>query len=109
MANGCNDQVSADYPGQLCTRLDARGYDSMFITGFCGDVDPLGRPRGYENAAAHGKTLAKAVVKSAKKAVGITVDGIRCGEKRVRLPYQVPSQAELLEDIRTAAHAMEAT
>ncbi|HHW48198.1 MAG TPA: hypothetical protein GXX14_06230 [Clostridiaceae bacterium] len=38
---GVNNMISADYPGQVVRVLNGLGYKAMFLTGFCGDIDPL--------------------------------------------------------------------
>jgi len=33
--------ISADYPGKVVKALDNEGFDGVFLTGFCGDIDPV--------------------------------------------------------------------
>jgi neutral ceramidase len=34
-------QISADYPGRVIKALNKEGFDGVFLTGLCGDIDPL--------------------------------------------------------------------
>ena len=33
--------ISADYPGCVTNEMEKAGYDSVFLNGFCGDIDPV--------------------------------------------------------------------
>ncbi|MBQ6959660.1 MAG: hypothetical protein IJP78_01645 [Clostridia bacterium] len=33
--------ISADYPGQVCARLEERGFRTLYLNGACGDIDPI--------------------------------------------------------------------
>ncbi len=41
VSRGRDDGISADYPGALMGMLDGSGYESMYINGLCGDIDPV--------------------------------------------------------------------
>ena len=41
---GVVPQVSADYPGQVCRLMEEKGFETMFLNGLCGDVDPVRTP-----------------------------------------------------------------
>ena len=38
---GPRPQASADYPGAVCRKCEARGLEAIFLTGACGDINPL--------------------------------------------------------------------
>ena len=38
---GPSGEISADYPGAVVRAMDRAGYDCLFLTGFCGDIDPV--------------------------------------------------------------------
>ncbi len=38
---GPSKDISADYPGRVVKALDHDGFDGVFLTGFCGDIDPV--------------------------------------------------------------------
>ena len=38
--NGRIPEVSADFSGEICRRLDAMGYCGLYVNGLCGDIDP---------------------------------------------------------------------
>lgn len=38
---GRNKEIAADYPGAVVAAMDEAGYDSVFLNGFCGDIDPM--------------------------------------------------------------------
>ena len=38
---GQSAAISADYPGRVCSTLRQRGYEGVFFTGVCGDIDPV--------------------------------------------------------------------
>lgn len=47
VARGIVKEISADYPGEVVLELNKNGLTGIFLTGFCGDIDPL--IRGKEN------------------------------------------------------------
>ena len=38
---GPRPQASADYPGAVCRKCEEAGLDAIFLTGACGDINPL--------------------------------------------------------------------
>ena len=38
---GCIAAVSADYPGKVCEAMEKASIDAVFLTGLCGDIDPV--------------------------------------------------------------------
>ena len=38
---GPRPQASADYPGAVCRKCEEMGMEAIFLTGCCGDIDPL--------------------------------------------------------------------
>ncbi|NSW91438.1 MAG: neutral/alkaline non-lysosomal ceramidase N-terminal domain-containing protein [Firmicutes bacterium] len=38
---GLKKFISADYPGRVVKALNEKGFDGVFLTGFCGDIDPV--------------------------------------------------------------------
>lgn len=41
VSRGRIDQISADYPGQVCRILEEKGLLPIYINGLCGDIDPV--------------------------------------------------------------------
>ncbi|MCC6446328.1 MAG: neutral/alkaline non-lysosomal ceramidase N-terminal domain-containing protein [Armatimonadetes bacterium] len=105
VANGVNDRASADYPGQVLDRLAEKGFEGLFLTGFCGDIDPSG-PRSYDAIAAHGQKIADAVLAAEKEAepVGETISS---GIREIALPLDVPSESARMERLAAAVAAFD--
>ena len=38
---GPSSEISADYPGSVVKKMKKAGYNSLFLTAFCGDIDPV--------------------------------------------------------------------
>ncbi len=60
---GPSREISADYPGAVVRRMAEAGYDSLFLTGFCGDIDPVSNRVQWgsgtqETIDEYGKTIA---------------------------------------------------
>ena len=41
VCRGVSPNVSADYPGQICQRIEKMGADGLYLNGLCGDIDPI--------------------------------------------------------------------
>lgn len=106
VANGRNDMVSADFPGCAMRTIEEHGIDCLYLSGFCGDIDPLG-PRDYQVIEAHGATIAGAALEGIFSAELLPGNELRSGVKHVRLAYDVPSAPELLDELRTARDGLE--
>ena len=48
VCRGVSRGVSADYPGQICEKLTAMGYDCMYLNGLCGDINPIIGEKGRD-------------------------------------------------------------
>jgi hypothetical protein len=92
VVNGIDTSVSADYPGQVTAALEALGYQSIFITGFSGDIDPV-QPRTYG-----------AMENSAEPLNG---DEIRFKTRPISIPFDIPSRAEVVAELLAAKNIME--
>lgn len=106
VANGVNDQVSADYPGHVVSAIEAQGYDCVFLTGFCGDIDPVG-PRDYDAIRRHGESIASAALASQSSAVQVSGSDLAFGVRTIELPYDIPSRHELLNELLAARSRLE--
>ena len=63
MTLGPSREISADYPGSVVRRMAEARYDSLFLTGFCGDIDPVSNRVQWgsgtqETIDEYGKTIA---------------------------------------------------
>jgi len=106
VANGVNDEVSADFPGQAVAVLEKEGFDSLYITGFCGDIDPAGS-RNYQAIEKHGRAIAQVVMESAGQAQKLPGKSIKYGVRDIDLPLDVPSGPQMMEDLAQAMDALE--
>jgi hypothetical protein len=107
VANGANDMVSADYPGYVMKAIEENGIDPLYVTGFCGDIDPLGQ-RDYQLIERHGVKIAQVALESINSSVEIEYDKLKFGIRSTNLPYDIPSRNELLEKLHDAVSCMEA-
>ncbi|MHB1000687.1 MAG: hypothetical protein ACYC27_15710 [Armatimonadota bacterium] len=106
VANGVNDMVSADFPGYTMKHVEDQGIDCLYISGFCGDVDPLGE-RNYDLIQAHGQTVANAALESTSNAESLDGSDLSFGIRQIRLPYDIPSRPELMTSLRSERDRLE--
>jgi hypothetical protein len=89
-------QYHADWIGVACEEIEQAtgGAPALFATGCGADLNPS--PRGtFENADAHGKAIAKAILDAP---AGVSLAGpIRTKLRRIDLPLDKPPTREILE------------
>ncbi len=101
VANGINDMVSADYPAYVMTNLENKGFEPVFITGFCGDIDPPVE-RGYQLAEKIGNTISDAALNTIDSSQTLNDVQLSFASKPVSLKLVVPSESELIESLAKA-------
>ena len=70
---GPSREISADYPGAVVRAMDKAGYDCVFLTGFCGDIDPVSNMMKWgagtqETIDEYGNTIADAFIEKIAEA-----------------------------------------
>lgn len=70
---GPSREISADYPGAVVRAMDKAGYDCLFMTGFCGDIDPVSNSIKWgsgtqETIGEYGNSIADAFIKKIAEA-----------------------------------------
>jgi Neutral/alkaline non-lysosomal ceramidase. len=99
VSRGKSTAVSADYPGQLCALMAAKGIDAIYLNGACGDIDPL-PPHGGDLAERIAQSISDAL-KPSSKPLALTISGGILKESLQLMPVTA-------EKIRQAAtHAAE--
>ena len=97
-----NMLVSADYPHYLYDTL-SKVYGSnlatVFLTGACGNIDPVWRGQGYKYAERMGRALAGEVIRSLETLREALPEEIKCKRSVVKLETgELPSLSELLSE-----------
>lgn len=106
VCSGVNYDISADYPGWVVKTLAENGYRAIYVTGFCGDIDPLGE-RGYERSELTGKAVAQAALDAVNNSEKLESAAINSGiivSKAWRIDIDVE---ELMDVLRTARDTLE--
>jgi hypothetical protein len=91
--------ISADYPGDLCERLDKHfGCRFLFLTGPAGDQSPV-VGKDPDACAAMGRTLADAAIDSLGRAEPSTPGAVRVDRRILSLPWREirPAQVDLAQ------------
>jgi neutral ceramidase len=92
-----NRLVSADYPGPLLSALEeALGGCGFFLTGACGNTDPV-RRGSFEEVTWLGEQLAARVLKVAGPVEMSPVHNLAVGHESLSLPLQEIAGREVLE------------
>ena len=102
---------SADYPGAVSRALAAKGWRCLFLTGPCGDLDPLVNRAewgsgGPEHLTAYGRIIADAVASGVAKGARFSPDGVDGASKRIGLPVQAPSREACRRNLDEAQAAL---
>ena len=106
VSNGTNDMVSADFPGRVMAVIEENGIDPLYITGFCGDIDPPVQ-RDYRTMENHGERVARAALESIDSSVEIKYDKLSFGIRPISLPYDILSNNDLLTTLDDAVSCLE--
>ena len=61
--------ISADFPGRVVKALNKEGFNAVFLTGFCGDIDPVSNLKKWGSGTSevideYGKRIADAFINS---------------------------------------------
>lgn len=106
VSNGTNDMVSADYPGRMMAVIEENGIDPIYITGFCGDIDPPVQ-RDYRTMEIHGERTARVALESMDKYTEIEYKKLKFGIRPISIPYDIPSRDDLLTTLDNAVSCLE--
>ncbi|MHB1456607.1 MAG: hypothetical protein ACYC0V_06805 [Armatimonadota bacterium] len=106
VSNGTNDMVSADFPGRVMAVIEENVIDPLYITGFCGDIDPPVQ-RDYRTMEKHGERIARVALESIDSSIEISYDKLKFGIRPIKLPYDVPSRNDLLKTLDDAVSCLE--
>ncbi|MCG2680919.1 MAG: hypothetical protein L6455_13300 [Kiritimatiellae bacterium] len=95
VAIGVRRAYSADYPGAVVRRLAAAGYQCIFLTAPCGDLDPIVSTvvwgRGTEDALRlYGNRIGDAVERGIAGGEDILLDEVHFNAAAVALNVQLP-------------------
>ncbi|NLJ85749.1 MAG: hypothetical protein GX322_04860 [Firmicutes bacterium] len=109
---GRNEEVSADYPGRVVQHLDEMGYESIFLCGCSGDIDPAINARSWGTGTEatiddYGRRIAEAATEAMKKAEpmqNVTLDSF---ELAVELPLQPLTEDVIRKEMEEAEAARE--
>ena len=68
--------ISADYPGRVVKALSDKGYDGLFLNGFCGDVDPVSNLEGWGSGTTqtideYGKRIANVFLQNIDNSISL--------------------------------------
>ncbi|MBU4200517.1 MAG: hypothetical protein KKG09_02675 [Verrucomicrobia bacterium] len=108
-------KVSADWPGAVTAAIErTTGHRAIVFQGFCGDVDPVTNMNRWgqatvEDLALIGQLICNRALKAEKYAEPVEVKSLKALEHRVRVPLQVPSLAEVEQQVQAAAGGNETT
>lgn len=88
----CNPEISPDYPGELCSRLDAEhpGAVTLFLNGAAGNINPRHVSAGAAAAEQHAQQLFEAVARAAAGAEHEPVPVLSLKRRAFKLPSRLP-------------------
>ncbi|MCX8183438.1 MAG: hypothetical protein N3F08_03355 [Crenarchaeota archaeon] len=90
----CNTDlgVSADYPGELYSRMLRKGFEVFFTTGSAGNVDPVEKGRGFISKM--GLSMQHALMNAVGNTIELASEGINIQNRIVRLKLRSPPRLE---------------
>ncbi len=91
---GIVTSVSADFAGEICRLLDARGMNTLYLNGLCGDIDPTSK--GDDALLDSFAQLVCDKFLAAKTMLPLTLSG-------ASIPFTLRLTPVTLDDIHTAA------
>lgn len=102
---GKTKDISADWPGELVRHIESEGGNCIFFQGFCGDIDPVTNMNRWGEGTKKdiellGYIVADRALKSKRYGKEIRDTRISVAEESVRLPLQIPSKGEMIEEAR---------
>jgi len=109
---GINKEISADYPGAFNAIMAEAGVSSLFLTGPCGDLDPVVNRdtwgRGTkEHTDRYAKMLSRAVLRGLSRAKPFRADRVSTDFARFRANYRMPERKQLREALAQARSVKE--
>jgi hypothetical protein len=106
VANGVSHEVSADFPGQVVKAMEQQGYDCMYVSGFCGDIDPVG-PRSHDGIESHGQRIAQSALIAISNALNLEGNRLRYAVRGLKLPLDIRPAPTLLSELLEAKKRLE--
>jgi len=100
---GINFEISADYPGKLCSLMEKKYPNSLclFLQGCCGDINPYSKERGFSLTERMAKKLFEEVERVRKCSESLRDMDIKGLILPVKLPLgDLPSREELKKEKR---------
>lgn len=97
---GVNREYSADYPGALIRELNAYGCRAIFLTGPCGDINPLANtvrvgPAAYETLGIYGRDLAACARSAVAESLPWEPGPLRVFSRAVSVMSDIPEPVQL--------------
>ncbi len=93
-----DDRISAGYPGEACRVLDEKlGGTTLFMLGTCGGMEPEGCEKGYDEAHAYGRNMAKQILELQSKARPVRDNNLKVTTVEVELPVENPGFHLMME------------
>jgi len=88
--------ISPDFFGHAAARLDAHGYDALYLNGCAGDISPLRAFEGPDAALAEGNRLADAILTGIDGCTPLYDSDLHAASQAIELPLdQLPDVDEL--------------
>jgi len=102
---GKNREVSADYPGAVVSKMGQTGYETVFLNGCCGDVDPKVNEEEwgsgtYDTVDAYADAIAAVAAKGLERAKVMAGADVAVRHFTVELPLEVPTRESLEKSLR---------
>ncbi len=107
---GRTTDVSSDWPGAAVRAVEKSGHRTVFLQGFCGDIDPVTHMNRWGQGTEadlrlYGEIIAQRLEKTAAAAAaGETRSAaLDAAEERIDVPLRVPARAEIERRARSFA------
>jgi len=109
---GINKEISADYPGAFNAMMAEARVSSLFLTGPCGDLDPVVNRdtwgRGTkEHTDRYASLLSRAVLRGLSRAKPFRADRVASATAGFRANYRTPTRKQLREALSEARSVKE--
>ncbi|MBC7319615.1 hypothetical protein H5T89_03120 [bacterium] len=102
---GRTKDISADWPGELIKFIEDEGGNCIFFQGFCGDIDPVTNMNRWGEGTKKdiellGYIVANRTLKAKRYGKELKDTKINVVEESIKLPLQIPSKEEMIEDAK---------
>ena len=82
--------ISSDYPGEISRQLSRKGFEVIFLTGACGDIDPL--QKGVRYMSYLGSVLSEEILSLYYSSEEILSEDLRSLEEEIVLRTRAPNK-----------------